>query len=132
MPTDIDARIEARVSEFVAELSSLVRQAALDSVNAALGGNGAARRGPGRPRSSGGAPASRNRAAGQKRTPAELEALTGQLLSAIKKAPGSRIEQLGAAMGVPTKELALPTRKLLADGAVRKKGQKRATAYFAK
>ena len=135
MSNHIDARIEAKVSEFVAELSALDRKAALDSLNQALGGNVAARRGPGRPRGTVVASAGRRRGRpgkGQKRTGAELEALTAQLLAAIKKAPGNRIEQVGAAMGVPTKELALPIRKLLADGAIRKKGQKRATAYFAK
>jgi hypothetical protein len=126
MSNDIEARIEARVREFVAELGALVREAAIASVNEALGGNGHARRGRGRARPTG------RRAKGQKRAPAELSALTTQLLAAIKRAPGSRIEQIGKAMSVPTRELTLPIRKLLADSSIKKRGQKRATAYYPK
>jgi hypothetical protein len=129
MSNDIEARIEARVREFVAELGALVREAAIASVNDALGGNGHARRGRGRPR---GARPTGGRAKGQKRAPAELSALTTQLLAAIKRAPGSRIEQIGKAMSVPTKELTLPIRKLLANSSIKKRGQKRATAYYPK
>jgi hypothetical protein len=48
------------------------------------------------------------------------------------KHPGERIEQIAKGLGAPSKELQLPTRKLLDDKKIRKKGQKRATTYFAK
>ena len=39
---------------------------------------------------------------------------------------------IGKTMNVATKELALPVQKLWAAKAIRTKGQKRATKYFAK
>jgi hypothetical protein len=78
----------------------------------------AARRVPGRPK-------------GAKRRPEALTALTDKLGAFIVKNPGLRIEQLGRALGTPTKELALPVKKLIAAKRVSSKGQKRATTYFA-
>jgi hypothetical protein len=66
---------------------------------------------------------------GQKRAPEDIAALTNDLRLYIAKNPGQRIEQIGKALGVPTKELALPARKLIAAGQVRTKGEKRATEY---
>lgn len=69
---------------------------------------------------------------GAKRPPEEIEQLTGKLLAYITKHPGERIEQIGVGMCVPTKELLLPAKKLIAAGKIRTKGQKRATSYSAK
>jgi len=66
---------------------------------------------------------------GQKRSPEALHQLELQLAQYIAKHPGQRIEQIGQAMGVSTKELALPVRKLIASKQVKTKGQKRATTY---
>jgi hypothetical protein len=44
---------------------------------------------------------------------------------------GERIEQIGKALGESTKELRLPMQKLIAERAVKTKGQKRATTYSA-
>jgi hypothetical protein len=78
------------------------------------------------------APSSKRQAKGAKRTPEELEALTKKLRAAIAKQPGQRIEQIGAGLGVATKELVLPVKKLLGEKSISTKGQKRATTYFAK
>jgi predicted transcriptional regulator len=59
-----------------------------------------------------------------------LEALTEKLGAFIKKNPGQRIEQIGKALGTPTKELALPVKKLLAAKRIATRGQKRSTKYF--
>lgn len=69
---------------------------------------------------------------GAKRSPEALEILTRKLLGYITKNPGERIEQIGVGLGLPTKELVLPAKKLIGDGSVRTKGAKRATAYFSK
>jgi hypothetical protein len=58
--------------------------------------------------------------------------LTESLYKAIKSGPGRRIEQIGETLGVPTKDLALPAKKLISEKRVKTKGVKRATTYFAK
>jgi predicted transcriptional regulator len=50
--------------------------------------------------------------------------------AAIKAKPGSSVEQLGKSLGMQTKQLALPIRKLLAAKQVKTKGQRRGTRYF--
>jgi ABC-type nitrate/sulfonate/bicarbonate transport system substrate-binding protein len=48
----------------------------------------------------------------------------------IKGHPGNGVEAMAKAMGVQTKELALPIAKLLKSRHIKKRGQKRATKYF--
>ena len=67
---------------------------------------------------------------GVKRDAGTLEELTNELYSFIVKNPGQRIEQIAKGMGVTSKELALPAKKLIAEKAVKTKGQRRATAYM--
>ena len=43
---------------------------------------------------------------------------------------GLRIEEINRELGTTTKDLALPIRKLVADGMLAAKGQRRATKYF--
>lgn len=69
---------------------------------------------------------------GEKRSPHEIEATVRELLAQIKDGPGRRIEELGAALGMKTKDLALPAKKLLGEKKIRTKGQKRATRYWAR
>ncbi len=110
----------------------------------------AAKRGRGRPRKvvapapaakpTKGAPAAKataskkasaaKRPSGAKRPPAELAKLTDKLGEYIKAHPGHRIEPIGKSLGVPTKDLTLPVKKLLAAKKIRAQGQKRATEYF--
>jgi hypothetical protein len=42
-----------------------------------------------------------------------------------------RIEQINKQLGTTTKDLALPIRKLISEGALKTKGEKRSTQYFA-
>ncbi len=65
----------------------------------------------------------------QKRDPQELATLIERLAGYIKANPGQRIEQINRALGVPTKELTLPVRKLLRTKRIKAQGQKRATSY---
>jgi hypothetical protein len=130
MSTDVERQIDERVQTFVGELTDLVRQAALEAVSEAFGGGIRVRRGGRRSASGGRAPG--RRAKGAKRARAEIEALTGRLLSAIKKAPGQGLQLIGKALDVPSKELRFPIRKLLTDKSIRKTGHKRNTRYFAK
>jgi hypothetical protein len=131
MPTDVEAEIRARLEQFATRLTALIQQSAMSSVEDAFGGSAPARRGRGgRGRAVVAARAPRAKK-GQKRDPGLLEALTEKLGSFIAKNPGLRIEQIGQTLGVATKDLALPVKKLIAAKRVSTKGQKRATTYFA-
>ncbi len=69
--------------------------------------------------------------AGAKRAPEELDKLCELVLTQVELAPKSNMEQIGAALGVSTRELVLPIKKLLASKQLNKLGQKRATRYTA-
>ncbi|HET9619830.1 MAG TPA: hypothetical protein VFP84_00590 [Kofleriaceae bacterium] len=119
---------------FVAQITELARRAAINTLESAFGERAAAVGGStaaaaimldgaarvGRPRGGRGA----------KRTAADLEALSQQVASFISANPGLRIEQINKELGTTTKDLALPIRKLISEGAINAKGQKRSTTYF--
>jgi len=67
---------------------------------------------------------------GEKRDPKLLAATVQHLYDDIAAHPGERIEQVAARLGLPTKDLTLPVKKLLAGKKIRSKGVKRATRYF--
>jgi hypothetical protein len=138
--SDFQSEMNRTVQGFVAQISELARRAAIDTLESAFAGRAT-------PRSSAAAsvaiavPASngeraeRTRAGrprvGAKRTAADLVALSDRFASFVKANPGLRIEQINKELGTVTKDLALPIRKLLADGVITSKGQKRSTTYFA-
>jgi hypothetical protein len=138
MPT-VNDQIRDRVEAFAAELTELIRAAAMETVASALGegavgggrGRGRGRRAAaiavrvGRRGSRGAA-----REKGAKRPPQEIEKLTAKLGDYVKSNPGQRIEQIAKGMGTSTKELNLPVKKLIATKAIKTRGQKRATQYF--
>ena len=137
---DTNDMIRARVDNFVADLTDLIHQAILDNIQQALGQAASpAPRRVGRPKGStnkpaevGGVSATPKRGSkkrGGKRTSAELEEMASQLLSFVDSNPASNIEEIGRGTGIPTKDLALPVKKLLGEGRLKKKGQKRATRY---
>ena len=132
--TDIETQIQSRIQSFTVELAELIRQAALESVSLALNTPGGGKRSSiGRAFRTNGLAAlhfgSVSAKAG-KRTSEEIEVLSGRLYDFIKANPGQRTEQIGTAMGLSTRELVLPMRKLIRDGQLKTKGQKRATTYF--
>jgi hypothetical protein len=122
------------VHQFVAQITELARRAALDTLESAFGSPGAPRAAvraapvgaapvppSGRPRGTRGA----------KRTSEDIESMAMKAAAFIKSNPGLRIEQINKELGTTTKDLALPMRKLISDGLVATKGQKRSTTYFA-
>ncbi|TMQ03352.1 MAG: hypothetical protein E6J91_47305 [Deltaproteobacteria bacterium] len=129
--SDFQNEMNRVVQGFVAQITELARRAAIDTLESAFGGRGA--RGAsaaaalsasfgrvGRPRGGRGA----------KRSSADLEVLSERFASFVKANPGLRIEQINKQLGTTTKDLALPIRKLISDGIIGAKGQKRSTTYF--
>ena len=121
---NLQSDMQRLVADFVAQLTELWRRAAIDSLTGievgtrGTGGGGGASRGRGRGR-------------GAKRTAEELEQMQDAFLAFVAKNPGLRIEQINKQLGTTTKDLQLPIRKLLADGALKAKGKKRSTQYLA-
>lgn len=62
--------------------------------------------------------------------PGDLSALTEPILSLLRATPGQRADALARALGTTPKDLKRPIDRLLADGAVRKEGNARATRYY--
>jgi hypothetical protein len=155
MPSTLNSQINSSIQSFVAELTELVRSAALESVQSALGGGGGGsvsgvRRGPGRPKGSGvrrgpgrpkgssaansaavPAPKPARRAKGERRSSEDVDATAAKLLAYIKANDGKRIDEIAKAMSVHTSDLKLPAQKLLAAKSVKTSGQKRGTKYHA-
>jgi hypothetical protein len=133
--SDFQDEMNRVVQGFVAQITELARRAAIDTLESAFGGRAARGGAPaavaaiaaanfgrvGRPRGGRGA----------KRTSADLDALSERFASFVKANPGLRIEQINKQLGTTTKDLALPIRKLISEGVISAKGQKRSTTYFA-
>jgi hypothetical protein len=137
---NISDTIRAALDAFVTDLSNLIQEAALESVEQALAEASSipGRGGRGARGARAGAPSfvslslSQSRKKGAKRTPEELEQLIKKLHGYIAKNPGQRIEQIAQGLDISTKELNLPAKKLISEKKLSTKGQKRATTYFAK
>jgi DNA-binding NtrC family response regulator len=135
---NISDAIRAALDSFVEDLSNLIQQAALESVEQALASASTVpgKRGRGAraavPAFVSLSASSQGRKKGAKRTPEELEQLIKKLHSYVAKNPGQRIEQIASGLDISTKELNLPAKKLIGDKKLSTKGQKRATTYFAK
>jgi hypothetical protein len=110
---------------FIADVTALARRAALQALQRTLGAP--PQRSPAGGRPVGRPPGSRV----AMRTTEELDALAQRFVACVQTHPGLRVEQLNRLLGTSTRHLALPIRKLLATGAIRVQGQRRATAYYA-
>ncbi len=117
---DFQTEVNRLVHGFVAQISTLAREAAIDTLARALEHNG---RG-------GGARVDGGRASGEKRSSDEIDELAKTFREFVVKNPGMRIEQINKQLHTTTKDLMLPIRKLLAEGAIKTKGQRRSTVYF--
>jgi hypothetical protein len=133
--SDFQNEMNHAVQGFVTQITELARRAAIDTLESAFHGrpgrNGAAPVAVSAPSPVAVVRAGRPRGGrGAKRSAADLEALSERFASFVKASPGLRIEQINKELGTSTKDLALPIRKLIADGIVSAKGQKRSTTYF--
>lgn len=119
--SDFQSEMNRVVAGFVTQITELARAAARDMIDQALGHGGRLSA----PRAN----ASRKR--GTRRTSADVERSCEAVHAFVAKHPGVRVEQINKQLGTTTSELALPIRKLIADGLLRSKGKRRATTYFA-
>lgn len=130
---DINNRINDLVNTFVAEITRLARAAAVDTLSRALGEAGGRTAGRGRGKK-GGAPvvalAGGRRAKGAKRPKSEIAEIQAKVLEHIQANPGQRIEQINKVLGTRTSDLTLPLKKLIAEGQISTKGERRATTYL--
>ena len=69
---------------------------------------------------------------GQRRTESEVAEAAGEISAHLRKNPGSRVDQIASALGVPVKDLQLPIAWLLKHKKVKKAGKLRGTTYTAK
>jgi hypothetical protein len=138
--SDFQSQINKLVESFVSQVTSVARQAAMDTLTSALGSAGGA---VARRRALGGSDgamvafagggrggAAARRVKGAKRPQNEIEKTKERVNDFIRKNPGLRIEQINKELGTSTRDLSLPLRKLISDGAVRTEGEKRSTQYF--
>jgi len=126
---NINDQIAHRIQAFAMELEALVRQAAVDAVTASLGGAAARTSASPRPVAK---VLSAKRSSGGKRPPELLAQTVTKAAEWIKANPGHGVEDMAKALGVVTKDLALPIQKLLANKTITRRGVKRATKYFPK
>jgi hypothetical protein len=135
--SDFQNEMNRAVQGFVAQITELARRAAIDTLESAFGGRAARSSAPvavavaAAPVATAGRASQPRGGRGAKRTAADLEALSDQFASFVKANPGLRIEQINKQLGTTTKDLALPIRKLISEGVISAKGQKRSTTYFA-
>src|SRR5215470_7136788 len=126
LPNEMNRVVEG----FVAQITELARRAAIDTLESAFGGRSGGRAAAAALSASFGRVGRPRGGRGAKRSSADLEALSERFASYVKANPGLRIEQINKQLGTTTKDLALPIRKLISDGVVSAKGQKRSTTYF--
>lgn len=139
MATNLKENIRSLVDSFSNELEALFRRAALEAVSQALGTPTAAAPRRAAPVA---APAPRAASAGRaapashgkriRRSPAQLDQVAKTIHDYVSQNPGLRAEQIKAALKLRTKDWALPVKKLIDEGQLVAKGEKRATTYVAK
>ena len=126
----LDREIRSCVDSFVGDLTGLVKQAAMESVQEALGGTVAPRRrGPGRPRKTAKKGSPRRKRV--RRSSGDLDATAARILSYVKANPGSGVTEIAASLRRTSKDLRLPILKLLEEKKLRTTGQRRGTRYHA-
>jgi hypothetical protein len=123
----MSTRVRELIEEFASKLEDALKQNLRDAIEELGLGIDGAHRSAATPRPTRHAPTrGRN---GIKRDAAALAGLSQQFIAFVSKHRGLRIEQINRELGTTTKDLALPIRKLIADGTIKTSGQKRSTTY---
>lgn len=76
--------------------------------------------------------ATKKRGRRARRTSADVESVSKDIVAQLKQTPGVGIGELASAMNADVTDLKRPIAVLLEDSAIRKTGEKRGTKYFAK
>lgn len=126
--SDMQNQISRVVTEFTAQITTLAQRAVFETV-ATVYVERIRRRDPSDADRA--AAATLARVGAGKRSPDDLAAVGQMLLRIVTKHPGLRIEQINKRLGMRTKDLALPVRKLLAERMIHTEGRRRSTTYFA-
>jgi hypothetical protein len=134
---DLRSSIQSLAETFAAGVLHAIRSASLEDIlaegPAAKRGPGRppGKRGPGRPAAVASAAATSTRLA--RRSADDIAAVTDSIVALVKKhGSGLRAEQIRAELKIDKKEWMRPLEAALASKKLTKKGEKRATTYFAK
>ena len=135
---NLDREIQSRIASFLSELSTLVKQQALESVQDALSEPGASAPRLGRARRVTMRPGRQPRAIAKRavrgtrirRSPEMLAELQASVLAHVRSKAGQRLEEIGRALKTDTSVLKRPIAMLLASKKLKTQGQKRGTKYF--
>jgi predicted transcriptional regulator len=122
--TDLAKQIRSKLDTLAADITALVREDALRQISDTFGG-----RTPSRSRKVNKVvPKER----GAKRSADDLALMGTVIKTWVEKNPGMGVEQIAKGVQMDSSTMKLPIKKLLADGALKTKGQKRGTKYFVK
>jgi hypothetical protein len=137
--SSLRSTLDSLANNFASAVLDAIRGASLQELLAESGG--APRRGPGRPRTTtkaapakASAPAVKTGKGGRlaRRSPAEIAKTLGTIVSLLKgKKAGLRSEEIRKALKLDVREVPRVLKEGLSKKALRSKGQKRATTYFA-
>lgn len=67
----------------------------------------------------------------RRRSSSNVDQTAADLLAYVRNNPGQRGEDIAETMGTDSNAIRLPMKKLIADGKVRTKGERRGMRYFA-
>jgi len=138
--SNLQNRIQTLADSFAQGVLAAIRSASLEEILA--GGGAAPKRGPGRPpkvavsvpKAAPANPPKRGKGGRlARRSPSDIEHVIGLITKALGDAgKGLRSEELQKVLKLSKKEIVGPLTQALASKRITKKGQKRATTYFAK
>ncbi len=140
---NIETAIRDSVDNFVAELSDLIRESALETVREALANElvptprsvgRPAKRPVGRPRKTAGRkPGRPAKKSGKRvrRTIEDLEGFAERIHTYVQSHPGVGVVAIGKGVRLSTKDVKRPIQMLLGAKRLRTEGAKRGTTYFA-
>jgi len=139
--TNLKTTIDSLAQTFAAGILQAIRSAPLDEILGEGAGRGGRR--PGRPaKAAGGGGETTNNAGGGRRARSgrlarrsadDIQAVVDSIVALVKKNKnGLRAEQIRAQLNLDKREIGRPIAEALSKKRLMKKGEKRATTYFAK